>query len=161
LLASDRFIGSSPLNDATDVAPESRNAARLRAEGRHWKKRTGGCYLAMRYVRSPAAFFEDSIFSPPLLPRMLTMPRTVCFCQPVAATISVTVAPLARFIIAITSAFLLLLSSAPFCALARLGALAGAFAFSLAGATSLGYGPVFGNRLWTAAQIRATALCDP
>jgi len=34
------------------------------------------CYLAMRYVRSPAAFFDDSIVSPPLLPRMLTNPRT-------------------------------------------------------------------------------------
>jgi hypothetical protein len=36
------------------------------------------------YVRSPAAFFDDSIFSPPLLPRMLTKPRTVCGCQSVA-----------------------------------------------------------------------------
>ena len=37
------------------------------------------------YVRSPVAlaFFDDSIFSPPLRPRMLTKPRTVCCCQPV------------------------------------------------------------------------------
>src|SRR5260370_41862659 len=37
---------------------------------------------------------------------MLTKPRTVCFCQPVAATISASVTPLARFIMAITVAFL-------------------------------------------------------
>jgi hypothetical protein len=37
---------------------------------------------------------------------MLTKPRTVCACQPVAAIISASVAPLARFIIAMTSAFL-------------------------------------------------------
>jgi DNA invertase Pin-like site-specific DNA recombinase len=36
-----------------------------------------GVALVMRYVRSPASFFADSIFSPPLLPRMLTKPRTV------------------------------------------------------------------------------------
>ena len=62
------------------------------------------------YVRSPAAFFEDSIVSPPLLPRMETKPRTVCFCQPVSSMISASVTPLARFIIAITSAFLLVRS---------------------------------------------------
>jgi hypothetical protein len=39
---------------------------------------------------------------------MLTKPRTVCFCQPVIFTISANVTPFARFIIAITSAFLLL-----------------------------------------------------
>jgi Protein of unknown function (DUF3738) len=61
------------------------------------------CYV----VRSPAALREDSIFSPPLLPRRLTKPRTVCACQPVASLIWASVAPLARFIIAITSAFLL------------------------------------------------------
>src|SRR5580692_11138144 len=38
---------------------------------------------------------------------MLTKPRTVCACHSVAAMISASVAPLARFIIAITSAFLL------------------------------------------------------
>src|SRR5258706_9969917 len=64
----------------------------------------------MRYVRSPAVLFEDSIFSPPLLPSRLTKPRIVCFCQPVASTIWASVAPLARFIIAMTSAFLLLRS---------------------------------------------------
>jgi hypothetical protein len=42
----------------------------------------------------PASLFDDSTFSPPLLPRMLTKPRAVCFCQPVAATISANVAPL-------------------------------------------------------------------
>ena len=41
---------------------------------------------------------------------MLTKPRTVCFCHWVASIISPSVAPFARFIIAITSAFLLQLS---------------------------------------------------
>src|SRR5258708_5681164 len=43
---------------------------------------------------------------------MLTKPRTVCFCQPVASTISARVTPLARFIIAMTSAFLFVRSAA-------------------------------------------------
>src|SRR5450432_3059856 len=76
----------------------------------------------MRYVRSPAAFLDDSIFSPPLLPKMLTKPRTVCACHSVAAIISARVAPLARFIIAMTSAFLLLRSAT--------GLLAGFFALA-------------------------------
>jgi len=42
------------------------------------------CYFPILYVRSPAAFLDDSISSPPLLPRMLTKPRTVYGCQPVA-----------------------------------------------------------------------------
>ena len=64
-------------------------------------------YFAILYERSPAVFLDDSIFSPPLLPTMLTKPRTVCFCQPAASMISGSVTPLARFIIAMTSAFLL------------------------------------------------------
>ena len=64
-------------------------------------------YVVMRYVRSPAAFLLDSIFSPPLLPRILTKPHTVWACQPVASMISASVTPLVRFIIAMTSAFLL------------------------------------------------------
>src|SRR5260370_31385015 len=52
-------------------------------------------YLTMRYVRSPAVFLEDSIFSPPLLPSRLTNPRMVCFCQPVVSPIWASVAPLA------------------------------------------------------------------
>jgi hypothetical protein len=51
-------------------------------------------------------FFEDSIFSPPLLPRILTKPRTVCPCQPVVAMISASAAPLTRFSSALTWAFL-------------------------------------------------------
>jgi hypothetical protein len=39
---------------------------------------------------------------------MLTKPLTVCLCQPVAAMISSSVTQFARFIITITSAFLLL-----------------------------------------------------
>ena len=62
-------------------------------------------------VRSPSALLDDSTFAPPLLPSMLTNPRTVCFCQPVTPTISASVATFARFIIAITSAFLLLRSA--------------------------------------------------
>jgi hypothetical protein len=64
-------------------------------------------YFSILYVRSPAAFLDESILSPPLLPRMLTKPRTVCACHLVAAMISANVAPLARFIRAMTSAFLL------------------------------------------------------
>src|SRR5258706_12473611 len=41
---------------------------------------------------------------------MLTNPRTVCACQLVAAMISASVAPFARFILAITSALLLVAS---------------------------------------------------
>jgi hypothetical protein len=68
-------------------------------------------YFPILYVRSPAGFLDDSIVSPPLLPRMLTKPRTVCGCQPVAFMISGRVAPFARFLIAITSAFLLVRSA--------------------------------------------------
>ena len=57
-------------------------------------------------VRSPEAFFDDSIFSPPLLPRMLRNPRTVWRCQPVLSMISVSVAPLGRGIKSMMSAFL-------------------------------------------------------
>ena len=39
------------------------------------------CYFPILYVRSPPALLDDSIFSPPLLPRMLTKPRTVCGCR--------------------------------------------------------------------------------
>ena len=69
--------------------------------------RVAEVYFPSLYVRSPAAFLDDSIFSPPLLPRMLTNPRTVCGCHPVAFMISGKAAPFARFIIAMTSAFLL------------------------------------------------------
>jgi hypothetical protein len=73
---------------------------------RRWLKTALRGYLIL-YVRSPSALLDDSIFSPPFLPRMLTKPRTVCACQPVAFMISANVAPLARFISAMTSAFLL------------------------------------------------------
>src|SRR5262249_11866694 len=91
---------------------------------------------------------------------MLTKPRTVCGCQPVASMISASVAPLARFIIAMTSAFLLLLFSvAPFRAWARRLALAGDFfAFSCAGAASLAGCAPSRDRRWTASQIRVTAV---
>src|ERR1700730_17444770 len=75
------------------------------------KSSSGWSYFPILYVRSPAAFLDDSIFSPPLLPRMLTKPRTVCGCQPVAFMISESVAPFARFIISMTSAFLFVRSA--------------------------------------------------
>src|ERR1700737_2297309 len=61
---------------------------------------------------------------------MLTNPRTVCGCQPVAFMISANVTPLARFIMAITSAFLLVRSALdlPAAFLARAAFFAG-FAF--------------------------------
>jgi hypothetical protein len=59
---------------------------------------------------------------------MLTKPRTVCFCQPVASMISSSVTPFARFSIAITSAFLLVPDSvAPFWARPLREGLAGDF----------------------------------
>lgn len=63
-------------------------------------------YLIL-YVRSPSALLDNSIFSPLFFPRMLTKPGTVCGSQPVVFMISTRIAPLARFISAITSTFLL------------------------------------------------------
>jgi hypothetical protein len=89
---------------------------------------SGFGYFPIRYVRSPAVFLADSVFSPLLLPRMLTKPRIVCFCQPVASVISARVAPLARSISASTSAFWLVRDSVVlFCAPARREPLAGDF----------------------------------
>jgi len=72
-------------------------------------KRLRAGYLIL-YVRSPSALLDDSIFCPPLLPRMLTKPRTVCACRFVTSMISASVAALARFMSAMTSAFLLVRS---------------------------------------------------
>src|SRR5689334_20288248 len=69
-------------------------------------------YFAILYTRSPAEFLADSILTSPFLPRMLTKPRTVCFCQPVVAMISVSVAPLGRRMRAMTSDFLLVRATA-------------------------------------------------
>ncbi len=100
----------------------------------------GAGYFAILYVLSPAAFFEDSIVSPPLLPRMLTKPLTVCFGQPVVSIISARVTPFARFIIAMTSAFLLVRSAAGFGAF--LAGLAGFIGFA-ALAAFLAFGALF------------------
>src|SRR5271167_2890249 len=62
----------------------------------------------------PPAFMGDSIFSPPLLAGILMKPRTVSACHSLAAMIFANVAPLARFIIAITSALLPARSGAAF-----------------------------------------------
>jgi hypothetical protein len=51
-------------------------------------------YTAL-YTRAPDSLLLDSIFVP-FLPRMLTYPLIVCFCQDVAAMISSSVAPFAR-----------------------------------------------------------------
>jgi len=57
------------------------------------------------YTRAPSLSRRVlAIFMPPLLLRMLMKPRTVCFCQPVASTISYSVAPPLRWSIAMTSA---------------------------------------------------------
>ena len=105
------------------AAPEREPEAALKFEAGCY------CYLIL-YARSPSALLDDSIFSPALLPIMLTKPRTVCGCQPVAFMISARVAPFARFMSAITSAFLLARS-----ALGLLPGLAavGFFALALAG----------------------------
>src|SRR5437762_8147618 len=113
----------------------SRNAARAEA-GAACLARLD-VYFAILYVRSPAAFLEDSMLCPPLLPRMLTKPRTVCFCQPVASMISASVAPFDRFIIAMTSAFLLLRSET-LSAVGLPGAFFAAFAFLAAFPALLG-----------------------
>src|ERR1700738_5594639 len=97
---------------------------------------------------------------------MLTKPRTVCLCQPVACIISASVTPFARIIIAITSAFLLLRSEALspvalpdafFAALAFLAgvpALRGASGFSAADSLGCPF-PASG---WIGEQTRATAF---
>ena len=70
------------------------------------------------------------------------------------------VAPLARFIRAITSAFLLARDSvAPLCARARCEALAGDFFDRvLSVPTGAAGGATSGDRCWTASQIRVTAI---
>jgi hypothetical protein len=86
-------------------------------------------------------------------------PRIVCRCQFVACIISSRVAPFARFIIAITSAFLLLRDSvAPFCARARREALVGDF-FDRVRSVRAGVacGATSADRRSTAFQILATA----
>src|SRR5690242_17493111 len=104
----ERWPGSrAPMSD---VGYTSRNAVPGWQPRAAFGRERGG-YLAILYVRSPAAFLDDSIFSPPFLPRMLTKPRTVCACHLVADMISASVAPLARFIRAITSAFLFVRSA--------------------------------------------------
>src|SRR3984957_18543526 len=90
---------------------------------------------------------------------MLTKPRTVCFCQPVASTISVRVTAFGPSLLPIPSALLFLRDSvAPFCARVRPAALVGDFfAFPLAGATDSAVCAASGDRRETACQIRATA----
>jgi hypothetical protein len=138
-----------------------------RPEAAFLKVVVGARYLAILYVRWPAAFFEDSIFSPPLLPRILTNPRTVCRCQPVASIISSSVVPFARCIIASTSAFLLVRSD--FGLRASLPAGAGFFALlaffarfaPLASFLGLASGLLAGASVASgriAFQIRATAF---
>jgi hypothetical protein len=60
---------------------------------------------------------------------MLTKPRTMCACHFMAAMISASVAPLERFSIAMTSAFLLLRSAFGLACFFALAALFEGFAF--------------------------------
>jgi hypothetical protein len=64
-------------------------------------------HLAILYVRSPAAFLDDSIFSPSLLSRMLTKRGALFACQPLARHDLGKGGAFARLIIVVTSAFLL------------------------------------------------------
>src|ERR1700676_4039817 len=97
---------------------------------------------------------------------MLTKPRTVWRCQPVASIISASVAPLARCIIAITSAFLLVRSAfglraaffagaAFFAALLFFAGFAPLAAFLGWASGSVDWALASG---WIAFQIRATAF---
>src|SRR5579862_9098136 len=57
---------------------------------------TNGCsrsYLPILWTCSPAAFLDDSTCSPPLLPNMLTKPRTVCACHSVHFQVGRPVSP--------------------------------------------------------------------
>src|SRR5207249_3343947 len=101
-------------------------------------------HFLILYARSPAEFFEDSILASPCLPRMLTNPRTVCFCQPVAAIISASVAPRGRRIMAMTSAFLLLRSPAGWL-VAFWAAFADAFLAFFRAFVALGRGAALGD----------------
>ena len=61
----------------------------------------------IEYLRPPSSPFVEITAKPIFLPTVPEMnPRTVCGCQPVTFMISASVAPLARFISAITSACL-------------------------------------------------------
>jgi hypothetical protein len=97
-------------------------------------------YCPILYVRSPAAFLDDSIFSPPLLPRMLTKPRTMCGCQPTSVHDLGKRRALRALHMAITSAFLLVRSPLGLAAtfLARLAFFAG-LAFLAALRAPLGF----------------------
>src|SRR5882757_3478702 len=95
---------------------------------------------------------------------MLTNPRTVCACQPVASMISASVAPLARLIIAITSAFLLLRSEGLFAAFLAGASFFVALAFLAGVRVPVGFfdsGSLawpFPANSWIAAHTRATAF---
>src|ERR1700676_2947327 len=98
---------------------------------------------------------------------METTPLTVCFCQPVASIISGSVAPFARFIIAMTSAFLLLRSAespaflvgfAFFVALVFFAGFAPFRAFVGFGASGFSLAWPLAASGWIAFHIRATAF---
>src|SRR3984957_9633705 len=79
------------------IGSQAKKAAGFDPGGR---SRRADCrsYLPMRYVRSPASFFADSILTPCFLLAVEMNPRTLCACQSVAFMISASVAPLARAI---------------------------------------------------------------
>src|ERR1039457_3851137 len=61
----------------------------------------------MRYVRSPLSDLKDSTVYPAFFIAPAMNPRTVCFCQPILAMISASVAPFFRCSMATTWAVLL------------------------------------------------------
>jgi hypothetical protein len=102
----------------------------------------GYSYFAMRYVHSPAAFLEGSIFSPPLLPSMLTNSRTgvrlpARCCYDLSQR---------RFISAMTSAFLLAGSAFRFPALFAGAGFFGGLAFFAAARLGFGSGASVASR---------------
>jgi hypothetical protein len=96
----DWEIAKRPPRPEPEAALESSNGKRVSDFG----------YFTIWLLRNAVATLPGGVLRrldllATLLPRVLTNPRTVCFCQPVVSTISASVTPLARFIIAITSAF--------------------------------------------------------
>src|SRR5262249_20151244 len=126
------------------------------------------------YTRAPSLARRVLVtFIPPLLPRMLMNPRTVCFCQLVSLTISSNVAPPLRWIIAITSALCVPSRGLPAAAFLPLAGLAfgvgfalfvvlvfPAFLVSVAGfeSSGAGFGATALPSRWIVVQMRATAL---
>jgi len=102
----------------------------------------------MRYVRSPASFFADSIWTLCFLLAVEMKPRTLCACQSVAFMMSARVAPLARAIISrIFAPLLSARGAATFLAALGLAVFSPAFATALVAffrRSGLGFGSLVG-----------------